>query len=72
MALTLQLYVYSNLFKLCDMLFIRKAILIRKFENSVILFKQNKKIHKKKLLNCPNCCMDKCISTRRRLQAASN
>jgi hypothetical protein len=47
MALSLQLNVYSNPLKLCDMLNIRKAIFIRKFENSVILLKLNKqKIYK--------------------------
>jgi hypothetical protein len=43
MALPLQLNVYSNPLKLCDMLYIIKAIFIRKFEYSVILLKQNKK-----------------------------
>jgi hypothetical protein len=37
MALSLQLYVYFNPLKLCDMLYIRKTIFISKFENSVIL-----------------------------------
>jgi hypothetical protein len=41
MALSLQLNVYSNPLKLCDMLYIIKAIFIRKFKNSVILL--NKK-----------------------------
>jgi hypothetical protein len=45
MALPLQLNVYSNPLKLCDMLYIRKANFIRKFENSVFLLKQ-KKLHK--------------------------
>jgi hypothetical protein len=40
MTLSLQLNVYSNPLKLCDMLYIRKAIFIRKFENSVTLLKQ--------------------------------
>jgi hypothetical protein len=42
MTLSLQLNVYFNPLQLCDMLYIRKAIFIRKFENNVILFKQNK------------------------------
>jgi hypothetical protein len=45
MALTFPLNVYSNPLKLCDFLYIRKAIFIRKFENSVILLKQ-REIHK--------------------------
>jgi hypothetical protein len=32
MALSLQLNVYSNPLKLCDMLYIRKAIFIKQFE----------------------------------------
>jgi hypothetical protein len=44
MALSLQLNVYVNPLKLCDMLYIRKAIFIRKFENNVILIKQ-KQLH---------------------------
>jgi hypothetical protein len=51
MALSLQLNVYSNPLKLCDMLYIRKAINIRKFENGVILLKQ--KIHKMKSIIFP-------------------
>jgi hypothetical protein len=39
MALSFQLDIYSYPLKLCDMLYIRKAIFIRKFENSVILLK---------------------------------
>jgi hypothetical protein len=70
MTLLLQLNVYSNPLKLCDMLYILKAIFIRKFENSVILLK--KKIHKIKSKIFPHCYMDTCISTRRLLQAASN
>jgi hypothetical protein len=42
MTLSLQLNVYFNPLKLCDMLYIRKTIFIRKFENNVILFKQKK------------------------------
>jgi hypothetical protein len=42
MTLSLQLNIYSNRLKLCDMLYIRKYIFISKFENSVILLKQNK------------------------------
>jgi hypothetical protein len=42
MAVSLQLNVYSYPLKLCDTLYIRKAIFIRKFENSVILLKQKK------------------------------
>jgi hypothetical protein len=40
MALSFKLDVYSNPLKLRYMLYIRKAIFIRKFENSVILLKQ--------------------------------
>jgi hypothetical protein len=40
MVLSLQLNVYSNPLKLCDMLYIRKAIFIRKFEISMILLNQ--------------------------------
>jgi hypothetical protein len=43
MALSFQLDVYSNPLMLRDMLYSRKAIFIRKFENSVILLKQKKK-----------------------------
>jgi hypothetical protein len=42
MALSFQLGVYSNALKLRDMLYIRKATFIRKFEKSVILLKQKK------------------------------
>jgi hypothetical protein len=42
MALSLQLNVFSNPLKLCDMFYIIKAIFIRKFKNSVILLKQKK------------------------------
>jgi hypothetical protein len=45
MTLSLQFNVYFNPLKLCDMLYIRKAVFIRKFENNVILLKQNK-MHK--------------------------
>jgi hypothetical protein len=41
MTLSLQLNVYFNPLKPCDMLYIRKAIFIRKFKNNVILIKQN-------------------------------
>jgi hypothetical protein len=40
MTLSLQLNVYFNPLKLCDMLYIRKAIFIRKIENNVILLEQ--------------------------------
>jgi hypothetical protein len=40
MTLSLQLNVYSNPLKLCDMLYIWKTIFIRQFGNSVILLKQ--------------------------------
>jgi hypothetical protein len=46
MALSLQLNVYFNSLKLGDMLYIRKAIFIRKFENSFMLLKQNKNTQK--------------------------
>jgi hypothetical protein len=42
MALSFQLDAYSNPLKLRDMLYIRKAIFIRKFENSVIFLKLKK------------------------------
>jgi hypothetical protein len=42
MALSLQLNVNFNPLKLGDMLYSRKAIFIRKFDNSVILLKQKK------------------------------
>jgi glycine/serine hydroxymethyltransferase len=37
---------FSNPLKLCDMFYIRTAIFIRKFGNSLILLKQKKKINK--------------------------
>jgi hypothetical protein len=40
MTLSLQINVYFNPLKLRDMLYIRKAIFIRKFENNVIFLKQ--------------------------------
>jgi hypothetical protein len=53
MALSLQLNVYSNPLKLCDMLYIRKGIFIRTFENSEILLK-HKKTYRNSSLKFPH------------------
>jgi hypothetical protein len=55
------------------MLYIRKAIVIRKLENSVILLHKIKSfVTQNQVETFPHCCIDKCISTRRRVHAESN
>jgi hypothetical protein len=63
MTLSLQLNVYFILWKLRDMLYIRKVICIRRFEINLILLKQ-KKYAQNQVQNFPHCFTEKCISTR--------